>query len=152
MAKYQFVATHGVHLSEGGFGPWAHFQHDPARDTPNGEKRYVFETDDPEIARRVRKVDGYGITETSKADVEDVPETPLVVGGPPAGNAPKAAWVEYAASHGMSLEEAKGKSVKELREHFNTQRPVEQETPGQVLVPPTQPRPDAQDDVDAQNV
>lgn len=154
MAKYQFVATHGVEFSEPSedgrrVESWATFRRAPELDTPHGEKRYLFETDDASVARRLRKIDDYGITETSKVDdAEVVDETPLVV-DLPAGNAGKAAWVDYAAAHGMTREEAEGRSVKELREHFANLRPVEQETPGQALVPPSQPRPNAQSDDEA---
>ena len=105
-----------------------------------------FETDDPKVAARLRKID-YVSEVKGSATVEDpeLPETPLVVGDPPPANASKASWIDYAAAHGMLREEAEGKSVKELREHFNNLRPVVQDTPGQQLVPPSQPRPNAQD-------
>ena len=103
-----------------------------------------FETDDPKVAARLRKIDG--ISEVKGSTEPELPETPLVVGNPPAGNASKAVWVDYAAAHGMTREDAEGKSVKELREHFHNHRPVEQDTPGQVLTPPAQPRPNAQND------
>ena len=67
MAKYRFVATHGVQFGEpddkGALQVWAEFQRDPELDTPQGEKRYVFETDDANVAKRVRAVKEYGITE-----------------------------------------------------------------------------------------
>ena len=145
MGKYRFTATHGVHLSEDGTdgAAWAHFQRDPSLDSARGDRGYSFETDDASVARRLRKLDDYGITDVSKEPVGDE-ETPLVL-DLPAGNAPKAAWVDYAAAHGFTREEAEGLSVKELREHFAAQRPVEQETPGQPLTP-SQPRPTTQND------
>ena len=60
MARYKFTATHGVHLSENGLHPWAWF-----RRAPN-ETLYAFETDDADIAERVRAVEGYGVTEVSE--------------------------------------------------------------------------------------
>lgn len=67
MAKYRFVATHGVQLADSdeknGLQVWAQFQRDSSLDTPEGEKRYVFETEDANVAKRVRAVKEYGITE-----------------------------------------------------------------------------------------
>lgn len=67
MAKYRFVATHGVEFSDEN-GVWAKFVRDPALDTDEGEKRYVLETDDPKVAARVRKVGDYGITEDKSSE------------------------------------------------------------------------------------
>ena len=70
MAKYKFVATHGVQFGEDsgeGYQVWAQFTRDPELDTPTGEKRYVFETDDANVAKRVRAVKDYGITEQKSA-------------------------------------------------------------------------------------
>jgi len=100
-----------------------------------------FETDDPRVAARLRKIDY--VTEVKGSPQPDLPETPLVL-DLPAGNASKGSWVDYAAAHGMTREEAEALAVKDLREHFNNQRPVEQDTPGQKLVPESQPRPDSQ--------
>lgn len=66
MAKYKFVATHGVQFGEDsgdGYKVWASFTRDSSLDTPQGEKRYVFETDSADVAKRVRAVKDYGITE-----------------------------------------------------------------------------------------
>lgn len=68
MAKFQFVATHGVQFGdsgENGLAVWAHFTRDDSLDTPSGEKRYSFSTDDAKVAQRVRDVKDYGITEVS---------------------------------------------------------------------------------------
>jgi hypothetical protein len=149
MAKYRFTATHGVEFSDtfddGTLNTWAAFKRDEALDSPEGGRGYVFETDDAKAAARLRKVDDYGITDVSKGGEELPEETPLVL-ALPAGNAGKAAWVDYAAAHGMTRDEAAERTVKELQEHFTNLRPVEQETPGQPLVPPAQPRPNAQND------
>lgn len=61
MAKYEFVANYGVALA--GLGQ---FERDRDLDTPEGEKRYRFDTDDAEVAKKVRAVEGYGIVEVSK--------------------------------------------------------------------------------------
>lgn len=71
MAKYEFTATHGVEFGavdeeSGQYVAWAKFEHDPALNTPEGEVRYSFATDDAKIAERVRNADGYGIVEASK--------------------------------------------------------------------------------------
>jgi nitrate reductase alpha subunit len=58
MALVMFTATHGVQL-----GDWAHFKRDEALDTPEGEKRYRFTTEDPQVAARLRKLKDYGIAE-----------------------------------------------------------------------------------------
>lgn len=60
MPKYTFTATHGVQLGE---PVWASFRRDIELDTPEGERRYRFETDDAAVAARLRKVADYGITE-----------------------------------------------------------------------------------------
>jgi hypothetical protein len=68
MPKYQFVATHGVQFGDStddGLAVWAHFTVDDTLDTPEGQKRYTFATDDAKVAQRVRAVKDYGITETS---------------------------------------------------------------------------------------
>lgn len=70
MAKYQFTATHGVQFRDDD-GVWAHFTRDAGRETGDGRKVYVFETDDAKVAQRVRSVKDYGITETSKAANSD---------------------------------------------------------------------------------
>jgi len=64
MAKYRFVATRGIHFSENGTDPWAHFVRQP------GEVVHSFETDDAGVAKRLRAVDGYGITEVKSAPVK----------------------------------------------------------------------------------
>lgn len=66
--KYEFTATHGVEFGavdeeSGLYVAWAKFEHDPALNTPEGEVRYSFATDDAKVAERVRKAEGYGITE-----------------------------------------------------------------------------------------
>ena len=69
-----FTATHGVEFGEqappkrdgaqpGPYVAWAKFVHDRARDTATGTKVYVFSTDDPAVAERLRAVNDYGITE-----------------------------------------------------------------------------------------
>lgn len=65
MAKYEFVSTHGVQLGDPG-DLWASFVRDEALDTPEGEKRYAFGTDDPTVAKRLRAVDEYGIAEIKR--------------------------------------------------------------------------------------
>jgi len=77
VAKYEFVSTHGVEFGEEGPadkagkpGPyviWAAFVRDRSLDTPEGEKRYTFSTDDAKVADRVRSAEGFGITEVSPA-------------------------------------------------------------------------------------
>lgn len=62
MAKFEFVATHGVEM---GVPAWAKFERDRDLDTPDGEKRYKFATDDAAVADRLRKVDDFGIVEVS---------------------------------------------------------------------------------------
>lgn len=62
MALVMFIATHGVHLGEPG-EEWAQFVRDEELDTPEGEKRYRFTTEDPQVAARLRKIKDYGITE-----------------------------------------------------------------------------------------
>jgi hypothetical protein len=76
MAKYEFVATHGVEFGEhpkfkdlanpGPFVVWAKFERDRSLDTPEGEKRYTFSTDDAAVAARLRTVNDFGIDEVSK--------------------------------------------------------------------------------------
>ena len=70
MAVYEFHATHGVTF--GGAQPWAQFGHAPELSTPDGQKRYRFTTTDAAVARRLRKVDGYGITEVKREAAPDV--------------------------------------------------------------------------------
>lgn len=60
--QFTFTAEAGVRFS-GDDGAWATFERTPELDTPEGGKRYRFVTSDPEIARRLRGIDGYGITE-----------------------------------------------------------------------------------------
>lgn len=70
MAAYVFTATHGVKFSEDGTNPWARFELDSKSSAlVDGVtvRTYRFETDDAKIAARLRKVEGYGITEV-KAD------------------------------------------------------------------------------------
>lgn len=62
MAEFNFIATHGVQFADE-FGVWARFVRDTSLDTPTGEKRYTFGTDDESTAERVRAVNDYGITE-----------------------------------------------------------------------------------------
>lgn len=73
MAKFNFKATHGVHLSEDGETAWAHFKLDPEAEPREGrfQNTYRFATDDAKVAERVRKVEGYGIEE-----VKDAKEAP----------------------------------------------------------------------------
>jgi hypothetical protein len=54
MSKFEFTATHGVHLADIG----AHFQ----RDHDAEGVVYRFETDDAKQADALGKVEGYGIT------------------------------------------------------------------------------------------
>ncbi len=63
-----FTATHGVEFGEpdpktGEYTVWARFERDHDRDTPDGVKTYAFSTDDERVAKRVRAVKDYGITE-----------------------------------------------------------------------------------------
>lgn len=62
MARYEFTATHGVRLADDD-GEWAAFERAPDLDTPEGEKRYRFATDSAPVAKRLRGIDQYGITE-----------------------------------------------------------------------------------------
>jgi hypothetical protein len=66
-AVHRFVASHGVRFSEvgedGALVTWAQFDRAPELDTSEGEKRYVFETEDAAVVARIRKVKDYGITE-----------------------------------------------------------------------------------------
>jgi hypothetical protein len=57
-----FIATHGVQFGDP-HAPWAHFKRQEALDTPDGEKRYTFSTEDPAIVKRLRAVKDYGISE-----------------------------------------------------------------------------------------
>jgi len=57
-----FVATHGVQFGEPA-APWAHFKRNEDLDTPDGEKRYSFTTEDAQVAGRLRKLKDYGIAE-----------------------------------------------------------------------------------------
>lgn len=72
----KFTATHGVEFGEevkGAYKVWAQFVRDRDLDTPDGAKTYVFSTDDPKVADRLRKVSDYGIREveqTAKAAAE----------------------------------------------------------------------------------
>ena len=81
-----FTATHGVEFGEqappkkdggepGPYVAWAKFEHDRERDTANGEKTYVFSTDDEQVAERLRGVNDYGITEVG-APAEAPPGDP----------------------------------------------------------------------------
>ena len=73
MAAVVFHATHGVEFSENGTDPWAKFVLDEeSTSLVNGVTRrvYRFETSDPKVAARLRKVEGYGIAEV-KADPAD---------------------------------------------------------------------------------
>lgn len=60
MARHKFTATHGVALFADG-GVWADF----ARS--NVGEPFTFETDDDEVAERLRAVDLYGIEATTPA-------------------------------------------------------------------------------------
>jgi hypothetical protein len=67
---YAFTATHGVKFSEDGTTVWAHFTLDTTSTAlVDGVtvRKYRFETADAKIAARLRKVEGYGITE-AKSD------------------------------------------------------------------------------------
>jgi hypothetical protein len=66
MATYEFTATHGVHFADDD-GEWAAFERAPDLDTPEGAKRYRFVTDSLPVAKRLRGVDDYGITEVKQA-------------------------------------------------------------------------------------
>lgn len=72
---HRFVATHGVRFCEpddnGDLVTWAHFVREPDLDTPDGEKRYVFETEDAAVAARLRKIKDYGIRENKPSDKSD---------------------------------------------------------------------------------
>lgn len=70
MSRFRFVATHGVQFSDSDARVWADFQRDRALDTPDGEKRYVFETDDAETAKRLRAVKDYGIAEQKRGTAD----------------------------------------------------------------------------------
>jgi hypothetical protein len=62
MPRYEFTATHGVRLADDD-GEWAAFERAPDLDTSEGEARYRFVTDSASVAKRVRAVEQYGITE-----------------------------------------------------------------------------------------
>lgn len=135
MSKYSFTSeSKGLVLqdsvkAEEGTGIWAQFF--------DGQ----FETDDPKVAARLRKVDG--VTEGTQPDVT-VPVVPLVVALPDE-KATKAVWVKYATAHGFLEEDAKKLSAKQLREHFLVLRPATQDTPGQKILPEAQPHPTSLD-------
>lgn len=59
---FRFAATHGVQLGDP-IEPWATFVRDEDLDTADGERRYSFTTEDPEIAGRLRALDDYGVAE-----------------------------------------------------------------------------------------
>jgi hypothetical protein len=59
---FLFEATHGVQLGEPG-AEWASFTRNETLDTPDGEKRYSFSTEDAAVAKRLRAVEDYGIAE-----------------------------------------------------------------------------------------
>jgi hypothetical protein len=61
MALHLFIATHGVTFGDP--EPWAQFVRDSTLDTPEGEARYKFSTEDAAVAARLRKVKDYGIVE-----------------------------------------------------------------------------------------
>ena len=68
MAKFRFTATHAVHFSDDGVKAWAHFQRDTSADnTREGVPGYSFETDSAAVAKRLRAVTDYGITEDAPA-------------------------------------------------------------------------------------
>lgn len=62
MALHFFSASHGVILGNPG-EEWAVFTRNETLDTPEGEKRYSFSTEDAAVAAKLRKVKDYGITE-----------------------------------------------------------------------------------------
>lgn len=69
MAEHTFTAEYGVEFGEhdpktGEYAVWAKFG-DPVE--VDGRKVFSFATDDSAVADRVRKADGYGVVETSKA-------------------------------------------------------------------------------------
>jgi len=62
MPLHFFQATHGVQLGNPG-EEWAVFTRNEKLDTPEGEKRYSFTTEDAAVAAKLRKVKDYGIAE-----------------------------------------------------------------------------------------
>lgn len=62
MALYLFEATHGVSFGDPG-AEWASFTRNETLDTPEGEKRFSFSTEDAAVAKRLRAVEDYGISE-----------------------------------------------------------------------------------------
>jgi len=78
MSKFNFTATHGVGIMADD-KLVADFARDPDKDTAEGEKVYVYSTDDAKVADLVRNTEGFGITEVkvetapTKATVEPEP-------------------------------------------------------------------------------
>ena len=78
MAKFNFTATHGVGIMADD-KLVADFVRDPEKDTAEGEKVYVYSTDDEKVADVVRSTEGFGIVEVKaepkpvKAAVEPEP-------------------------------------------------------------------------------
>jgi hypothetical protein len=62
MAKFNFTATHGVGIMVGD-KLVADFARDRDNDTADGQKVYVFATDDTKVADVVRGTEGFGIVE-----------------------------------------------------------------------------------------
>ena len=66
MAKFNFTATHGVGIMVEG-KVVAEFDRDRDHDTADGQKVYVFATDDVKVADVVRGTEGFGIVEAKPA-------------------------------------------------------------------------------------
>jgi len=62
MSKFNFTATHGVGIMADD-KLVADFVRDPDKDTAEGEKVYVYSTDDVKVADLVRGTKGFGIAE-----------------------------------------------------------------------------------------
>ena len=74
MSKFNFTATHGVGIMVGD-KLVADFARDSDLDTADGQKVYVYSTDDETVADLVRSTEGFGIVEVaSEPEAEVVPE------------------------------------------------------------------------------
>jgi len=73
--KFNFTATHGVGIMSDG-ELVADFHRDLGSDTADGQKVYLFATDDVKVAGFVRATKGFGIVEAKAEPAAKTPTKP----------------------------------------------------------------------------
>lgn len=132
MTHYIFCADYGVEFREPGPSPiepdrvWAHFVLDEqSTGLVDGvtKRVYRFETDDPEIAKRLHAVNDYGIREVDADDADDGDEGASAGDGqrraqiePPSGNADRDEWAAFLIAQGLSVADEEGRN--DLRDRW----------------------------------